>query len=78
LPPSEAVVLYSYAPDDLRRYAYEDLKRLYEPAIKEGRIDLGDPFEVLFPEPPGMDRHRAYIRQKEAQRGGAIEGIQPQ
>jgi len=78
LPPSEAVVLYSYAPDDLRRYAYEDLKRLYEPAIEEGRINLGDAFEVLFPEPPGMDRHRAYIRQKEAQRGGAIEGIQPQ
>ena len=60
--------MYSYAPNDLKRFAYDILAARYKPAIEAKTLDLGDPFEVLFPEPPGMDAHRRRMEAREAER----------
>ncbi|MEM7621802.1 MAG: hypothetical protein AAF235_01200 [Planctomycetota bacterium] len=78
LPVDEAVVMYGYAPDDLRRYAYDDLVSIYVPAIEDERVVLDEPFEVLFPEPTNMAAHRAYIARKLQNRQNPIENINRQ
>lgn len=76
LPPPEAITVYNIAPPDLRQRAYDVLKQLYEPVIADGQLDLGAPFEVLFPEPAGMDAFRADLARKELERSqGNVQGI---
>jgi len=65
----EAEAMYFYAPEDLRRFAYDVLRNRFGDAI-DAAAERGDgePFEILFPEPSGMEEHRAYIARKEAER----------
>ena len=65
-------------PNDLRRYAYDTLAQLWKEQI-DHLHDLGEsePFDILFPEPPGMEAFRERIAQKQEQRSNrGIEGVQ--
>ena len=74
----EAELLYGNAPTDLQRYAYDDLVIRFEKYINEqhelGNIDVT--FDIAFPEPEGMERHREIYRIKiEQRRNNNVEGI---
>jgi len=77
LGPEEAEILYTYTPEDLRRYAYQAIEQRFRPGMEElAKAGLVEPFDVIFPEPPGMDAHRARVEQKllERQQRG-VQGI---
>ncbi|MEO1007358.1 MAG: hypothetical protein AAFX79_02205 [Planctomycetota bacterium] len=58
---------YANAPPELKRWAYDDLVGAVRPAFEEA-TEEGDPdFDVLFPEPEGMEQFRAMVR-------GELEG----
>lgn len=73
----EAEILYTYTPEDLRRYAYDTIRDRFGRAIDEmAELNISQPFEVLFPEPPGMEAHRARIAAKLEQRSQrGVQGI---
>lgn len=73
----EAEMLYSYAPEDLRRYAYDTIRDRFGTGIDEmAELNISEPFDVLFPEPPGMEAHRARIAAKLEQRSQrGVQGI---
>ena len=77
LGPEEAEILYGYAPDDLKRYAYDAIEMRFRPALEQIAAEGdGVAFEIMFPEPPGMEAHREFIARKlqqQEQRG--VEGI---
>ncbi len=68
--PAEAELLFFRAPESLRRFAYEPIRARYGPLFQsEGQgdtaVDLqGRTFDEVFPEPEGMDEHRAMIERK--------------
>lgn len=63
LDPDEAETLYNNAPEDLRRYAFDRVKEVFSGAYAELARRGGRTFAQAFPEPPGMDEHRALMRQ---------------
>ena len=72
----EAALAYDNAPDSLKRYAYDILVERFRDALEQQPTAEGQTFEDLFPEPPGMDAHRAYIAQKErARRASELDSI---
>lgn len=73
----EAEMLYSYAPEDLRRYAYDAIRERFGPGVDElAALNISEPFDVLFPEPSGMEAHRARIAAKLEQRSQrGVQGI---
>lgn len=77
LGPEEAEILYTYTPEDLRRYAYQAIEQRFRPGMDElAKAGMVEPFDVIFPEPPGMEAHRARVEQKlidRQQRG--VQGI---
>lgn len=78
LGPEEAEQLYQYAPEDLKRYAYDAIDVRFRPAIDEmAKNGDSDPFDTLFPEPPGMKEHRDMVSRKLMQRENTgVQGIE--
>jgi len=75
--PEQAELLYGYAPDDLKRYAYDTLAIQFKPLIDEQeKLGKSDPFSVLFPEPSGMEQFRVFYQSKiDARSNKGVEGI---
>ncbi len=58
----EASGMYQRAPAPLQQFAYDFLVAAWKPNIDEQvAAGVGEPFETLFPEPPGMDAHHAWL-----------------
>ncbi len=76
LGPQEAELLYGNAPEDLRRYAYDTLVIRFKPYIDElEKNGESEPFDLIFPEPPGMEEFRVeYQRKLEARAKQGDEG----
>jgi hypothetical protein len=51
--------MYDGAPDDLKRFAYDIMAQRFKKPLEALAEQGGEPFEVMFPEPSGMDEHRA-------------------
>lgn len=75
--PEQAELLYGYAPEDLKRYAYDTLALQFKPLIDEQeKLGKSDPFSVLFPEPSGMPQFRVFYESKiNARSNKGVEGI---
>lgn len=71
LPFDEASLAYTYAPDSLKRYAYDMLAERFAEALSGDNVEQGETFADRFPEPPAMDQFRAKIAEKERQRRAA-------
>ena len=76
--PEQAELMYGYAPEDLKRYAYDSLvvqlKPLIDQQLEDGKGD--EPFEILFPEPAGMEQFRVFYQAKIDERSGrGAEGV---
>jgi hypothetical protein len=58
----EAADMYGRAPVPLRQFAYDFLAAAWKPKLDEqAEQGVGEPFERIFPEPPGMAGHRAWL-----------------
>lgn len=75
--PDEAEQVYDYAPEDLRRYAYDAIVTRFKQTFDEAAAaGFSRPFDQVYPEPPGMEEHRALIARKLQQRGErGVQGI---
>jgi len=72
LPPSEAELLYSYAPDDLKRFSYDSLVGRYKGFIDElSSSGESKPFSELFPEPEGLGAFRVWYSNEIAKRSNS-------
>jgi len=69
LPPDQAETVYDAAPNDLKRYAYDPLRTQWKQQV-DALHDQGrsEPFDILFPQPPGMDEFRAFVERKKQER----------
>ena len=69
LGPDEAEILYGNAPDDLKQYAFDPLTVRFKDFVDqlEAQGD-SDPFELIFPEPAGMEAFRPIYQRKLAAR----------
>lgn len=78
LGPEEAETLYNATPEDLRRYAYDAIDTRFRQGITYmAQNGDSEPFDILFPEPPGMEAHRARIARKLAEKEGrGVEGLE--
>tara|TARA_R110000737_G_scaffold2923_16_gene9794 strand:- start:40236 stop:42224 length:1989 start_codon:yes stop_codon:yes gene_type:complete len=76
--PEQAELLYAYAPDDLKRYAYDSLAIQFKPMVDEmAAAGKSEPFATLFPEPVGMEQfRRTYEAKIDARSKRGVEGIQ--
>ncbi len=75
--PEQAEMLFGYAPEDLKRYAYDSLLLQFKPVIDE-LVEQGksEPFEILFPEPAGMEQFRIFYQAKiDARTKRGVEGV---
>lgn len=75
LAPEDASEAFGRSPNDLQQFAYDALiARFTEVLADQGGIDAA---QDLFPEPEGMDRHRAQMEQLRLEREAeGIEGAQ--
>jgi hypothetical protein len=77
LSPDEAEVAYSGADDVLRRWTFDKMKGTYAELYAQAAEKGGRAFDVIFPEPPGMDAFRAerqrVMEQRSLQRGDVKE-----
>ncbi|MCG3122116.1 MAG: hypothetical protein GIKADHBN_00493 [Phycisphaerales bacterium] len=65
----EAQLMYGRAPDDLRVYAYDLLVERYKVLVDEAAKQGGKEFDIMFPEPYGLEAHRAKMaRERERER----------
>lgn len=65
----DASSMFQRAPAALQQFAYDFLAAAWKPEIdKLAEAGAGKPFEQLFPEPPGMAAHRAWLGQVAAER----------
>jgi len=66
VPLDEAELLFAYAPDDLKRYAYDILVAMYKPLLDKQAAETGSrDFDSVFPEPPDMESFRAERQRRE-------------
>lgn len=77
MPVEQAELVYYYAPDSLRRYAYDalaiQLRDRLDALAEQGK---SEPFSIIFPEPPGMESFRAELNRKLRQRSqNQVEGV---
>jgi hypothetical protein len=72
----EAEILYGNAPDDLRRYAYDSLVTRFKQDIDQRAANgESEPFEIIYPEPLGMEEFRVvYLRKLEARQKQGDQG----
>ncbi len=77
LGPREAELLYTYTPDDLRRYAYDALELRFRQGITAmAEAGESESFDILFPEPQGMEEHRAMMDRKlRSKEDRGVEGL---
>jgi hypothetical protein len=77
LGPQDAELLYIYTPDDLRRYAYDAIELRFRDALTQmAAAGDSEPFDVIFPEPPGMKEHRAMMDRKlNVKENRGVEGL---
>lgn len=68
LSPDEAEIAYTGADDVLRKWAYDKLKGTYADLYNQAAEKGGRSFEVVFPEPQGMDAFRVQREQIMLQR----------
>ncbi len=54
----EAQLMYARAPDDIRVYAYDMIVDRYKQVVAENQANGEKPFEIMFPEPAGLQQHR--------------------
>tara|TARA_R110002073_G_scaffold37866_1_gene108863 strand:- start:9635 stop:11623 length:1989 start_codon:yes stop_codon:yes gene_type:complete len=75
--PEQAELLYGYAPEDLKRYAYDSLAIQFKPLVDQMASEgKSDPFETLFPEPAGMELFRVQYEAKiNARSNRGVEGV---
>ncbi|MEL7473540.1 MAG: hypothetical protein AAGK04_09505, partial [Planctomycetota bacterium] len=68
----QASAMYANAPDDLKRFAYDDLFAMFGGRVEqiEMRSASGETldFNTLFPEPPGMAGFRRWAAEQSAER----------
>ncbi len=65
----EASGMYQRAPAPLQQFAYDFLFAAWKANIDEQlAAGVGEPFEILFPEPPGMDAHHDWLARVAAAR----------
>lgn len=57
----DAQAIYFSAPDELRVWVYDALVESYKPQIDAEAKIGGKPFDELFPEPEGLQKHREYL-----------------
>jgi hypothetical protein len=62
LPPTDAETVYAGAPQELQQYAYDILREGFSELYAEAEKTGGRSFAKAFPEPPGMQAHRAEIQ----------------
>ncbi len=63
LPPSEAELLYGYAPNDLKQFAYDSLVVRYKDFVDQLHAQgESNEFDVLFPPPDGLEGFRAWYQ----------------
>jgi hypothetical protein len=67
---------YARAQPELRRYVYDELVRAIKPAVEAEQALGAKPFETLFPEPEGMDAHRAFLERYTRELGGTQNPIE--
>lgn len=69
LPIDQAEIIYGEAPSELKVWAYDILVERFKPLADANAAEFGaPPFEVLFPQPAGIERHRAFIQQRSQER----------
>ena len=75
--PEQAELLYGYAPEDLKRYAYDSLAIQFKPLVDQMASEgKSEPFETLFPEPAGMEQFRVQYEAKiNARSNRGVEGV---
>ncbi len=75
--PDQAELLFGYAPEDLKRYAYDSLATQFKPLVEQmAEQGKSEPFSVLFPEPEGMPQFRVFYDAKiQARSNRGIEGV---
>ena len=79
LPFDEVEVAYTLAPESFQRYAYDIIVAGYRDAVNANIENGGEPFDVLFPEPSGMEQHRQIFNEKLRARGiSPLEGLNQQ
>lgn len=59
----EARTVYTSAPPELRVFAYDILRATFTDPQNQTLAVGGEPFDTVFPEPPGLEEHRAYLRE---------------
>ncbi|MEM0982859.1 MAG: hypothetical protein AAGI17_02800 [Planctomycetota bacterium] len=75
----DAEALYTRITDlELQRYVFDRIKARFEPILDEVEAQGGAGFEIVFPEPPGMEQFRTKIQAKLRQRLDAERGINRQ
>jgi len=80
LPVDDAELLYTRITDqELRRYAYDRIVQRFKPVLDQAEQDGGPSFDIVFPQPPGMEQFRQKIQAKLRERyGGELENINRQ
>ena len=79
LPIDDAELLYTRISDlELRRYVYDRIVQRFKPIIDEAEEQGGPSFDVVFPEPPGMERFRQELQAKLQERGTELDNINRQ
>ena len=75
--PEQAEMLFSQAPEDLKRYAYDSLAIQFKPLVDElAAQGKSEPFDKLFLEPEGMEQFRVFYEAKiDARSSRGAEGV---
>lgn len=64
LDPEDSQVVYGRAPNDLKVFAYDVLADRFRAGFDELAKQGGQPFDILFPPPPGLEEHRQRMREE--------------
>ncbi len=76
VPLDEAEILFSYATDDLKLFAYDILISMYKEMLDERAEDTGTRnFAAVFPEPPGLEQFRQERDRMAAEEREFIESL---
>lgn len=76
IPIDESDLLYAFAPDDLKRYAYDLLVAMHKERLDALAAETdGRTFDEIFPEPPGMEAFRAERARAELQERAHIDSL---
>ncbi len=74
----DAQSVYLAAPDELRVWVYDELVDAYKPMVDEEVKVGGKPFDELFPQPEGLNAHRAYVLRELERRAPRNQNVEQQ